>query len=199
MAGGLKSKPKNCTVSPTTTATAVTRRLTSQVVSRQPPLITNPQLHRQFLLKLSKIPWTEQIKIKRSFDGIINPKKAKRADSLPEASFKNPAMPAKLDLKQIGKSVKYSKGRTKGPQVKLEATPPFAPVLGTLAGEWEAEHSFVCSVCGIEYDDVLEIMHHKWEMHPHCLVTHVSLKENLRRPPSLLYPQVGIFFIFFFR
>ena len=58
------------------------------------------------------------------------------------------------------------------------------------------EHSFVCSVCGIEYDDVLEIMHHKWEAHPHCLVAHVSLKHNLQRPPALLYPQVIIEFEF---
>merc|ERR1719410_746419 len=62
---------------------------------------------------------------------------------------------------------------------------------GKLNGEWEIEHSFLCSVCGIEYDDVLEILHHKWESHPHCLVTHVSLKEGIVRPPALLYPQVG--------
>ena len=189
--GTEKSKPRTPIVSPTTAAAAVTRKLTSQVVSRQPPLITNPQLHRQFLLKLSKIPWTEQIKIKASFDGTINPKKVRKVEKHSENNFKHPTMPTKLDLKQVGKSVKYSKGRLKNSQPAVKSA-PFALVLGTLSGEWEAEHSFVCSVCGIEYDDVLEIMHHKWEVHPHCLVTHVSLKHNLQRPPSLLYPQVKL-------
>ena len=59
-----------------------------------------------------------------------------------------------------------------------------------LTGEWEIEHTYMCSVCGIEYDDVVEIMHHKWEAHPDCLVTHVCLKHDLQRPPALLYPQV---------
>lgn len=37
-----------------------------------------------------------------------------------------------------------------------------------------------------------EILHHKWEAHPYCLVTHVTLKRDLNLPPSdLMHPQVG--------
>jgi len=109
-------------------------------------------------------------------------------------------LPTKLELRQVGRSVKYMTAQERSIAAAANHTasgngggltePPAAPELGTLSGEWEAEHSFVCSVCCVEYDDVLEIMHHKWEAHPHCLVEHVSLKENLLRPPALLYPQV---------
>ena len=172
------------------------RKLTHQVVERQDPIITSTHLQRDFLLKLSKIPWTEQKLIKESFDSTVIGKKPKKVEKTCEPTSRNPTVPAKLDLKQIGKSVKYAKARGRMQQVcKADTCTKTAPVLGKLSGEWETEHSFLCSVCGIEYDDILEIMHHKWEAHPHCLVAHVSLKENLHRPPALMYPQVCLRFL----
>merc|ERR1719336_3565462 len=62
---------------------------------------------------------------------------------------------------------------------------------GVMAGEWEQEHSYMCTVCGVEYDDMMEILHHKWESHPNCLVAHVNVRGNVVKPPNLLFPQVG--------
>ena len=42
------------------------------------------------------------------------------------------------------------------------------------------------------YDELREVLHHKWEAHPYCLVAHVTLKRDLNLPPSnLMHPQVG--------
>ncbi len=178
------------------TASALTRKLTSQITDRQRPVISNSQVQRNFLLKLSSLPWAEQRRVKESFDSSLAQKKNKKAtdknfDSVQQ--FKNPTMPNRLDLKQTGKSIKYSKGRSRhNKEEKVKADDQEAPkdITNTLAGEWEIEHTFVCSGCGIEYDDVVEIMHHKWEAHPHCVVTHVFIKHDLQRPPALLFPQV---------
>merc|ERR1719225_1586301 len=64
-------------------------------------------------------------------------------------------------------------------------------VKGSLSGEWELGHSYMCSVCGVEYDDMMEILHHKWEAHPRCLVSHFSVRDNVTKPTDLMYPQVG--------
>merc|ERR1711879_166185 len=49
-----------------------------------------------------------------------------------------------------------------------------------------------CSSCAIVYDELREVLHHKWEAHPYCLVTHVTLQRDLNLPPSnLMHPQVG--------
>ena len=49
-----------------------------------------------------------------------------------------------------------------------------------LNGEWEISHDFMCSSCNIVFDDIIEILHHKWEAHPYCLVSHVTLPPDLR-------------------
>merc|ERR1712141_306803 len=50
----------------------------------------------------------------------------------------------------------------------------------------------MCSSCATVYDELREILHHKWEAHPYCLVAHVTLKRDLNLPPSdLMHPQVG--------
>ena len=163
-----------------------------QVVSaRRAPLITDRKASRQFLVKLSTLPWSEQRKIKEKLDQTLTMKKSRRSEKLVDPTVRQSGLPARLELRQVGKSIKYMKVQEReaikeiiGHSVEKEV------VHGELSGEWEQEFSFVCSVCAIEYDDVLEIMHHKWEAHPHCLVTHVSLREGLQRPPTLLYPQV---------
>ena len=187
---GSSERTRSISGSPTSTSAAITRKLTSHVVGRQPPIITDPELQRDFLLRLSKLPWTEQRKIKESFDSVFNVKKVRKADKQMDNSSRHSCMPTRLDLKQVGKSIKSAKGKKGNPHKTKDESSKFEIIRGTLSGEWETEHSFVCSVCGIEYDDVLEIMHHKWEAHPHCLVTHVSLRQNVHRPPALLYPQV---------
>ena len=163
-----------------------------QVVSaRRAPLITDRKASRQFLVKLSTLPWSEQRKIKEKLDQTLTVKKSRRSEKLVDPTVRQSGLPARLELRQVGKSIKYMKVQEReaikemiGHSVEKKL------VHGELSGEWEQEFSFVCSVCAIEYDDVLEIMHHKWEAHPHCLVTHVSLREGLQRPPTLLYPQV---------
>ena len=202
--------------SPTSALSAYRRQITQQVLNRQPPIITSQEVDRSFLLRLSQLPWSEQRKLKVAFDQALS-KKTKRTSATagsgsacdqqsgrPEVdSLRQGPLPTKLELRQVGRSVKYmtAQERNAAQQQQQQAVnsaaaggdkaePPAVPEVGTLSGEWEAEHSFVCSVCCVEYDDVLEIMHHKWEAHPHCLVEHVSLKENLLRPPALLYPQV---------
>ena len=45
-------------------------------------------------------------------------------------------------------------------------------------GEWESDHNYMCSACGALYDELREVMHHKWEAHPYALVAHISLREE---------------------
>merc|ERR1719278_265415 len=161
-------------------------------VARKVPFIMDRKASRQFLVKLSTLPWSEQRKIKEKLDQTLVVKKSRRSEKLVDPTIRQSGLPARLELRQVGKLIKYMKAQEReavkemiGHSIEKEL------VHGELSGEWEQEFSFVCSVCAIEYDDVLEIMHHKWEAHPHCLVTHVSLREGLQRPPTLLYPQVG--------
>ena len=188
---------------------AFRRQLTQQVLGRQPPIIVSSEVDRSFLLRLSQLPWSEQRKLKAAFDQALNSKRPKKAAVTvvveptggrpPVDCLRQGPLPTKLELRQVGRSVKYMKAHERNAAASLQAaagissaasSDPQGLALGSLSGEWEAEHSFVCSVCCVEYDDVLEIMHHKWEAHPHCLVEHVSLREKLLRPPALLYPQV---------
>ncbi len=183
------------------TVSALTQKLTSQITDRQRPVISNSQVQRNFLLKLSSMPWAEQRRVKESFDSSLAQKKKKAADKSLDSvqQLKSSIMPNRLDLKQVGKSIKFSKGRSrqiKDEKVKADEQDAPKDATNTLAGEWEIEHTFVCSGCGIEYDDVVEIMHHKWEAHPHCVVTHVFMKHDLQRPPALLFPQVRLTFLF---
>merc|ERR1712083_1026022 len=61
-----------------------------------------------------------------------------------------------------------------------------------LNGEWESHHDFMCSTCAIVYDELREVLHHKWEAHPYCLVAHVTLRMDLKLPPmNMMYPQLG--------
>lgn len=161
-----------------------------QGLGRRAPLITDRATSRAFLVKLSTLPWSEQRKIKEKMDQALDVKKARKTEKPADHSIRQSVLPNQLELRQVGRSVKYMKAVEREAVKEAEEVGREEVVRGTLSGEWEHEFSFVCSVCAIEYDDVLEIMHHKWEAHPHCLVTHVSLKEGTVRPPALLYPQV---------
>ena len=182
-------------------AHSLTRKLTTQIVSRKAPLITCSSMNRRLVTKLAKLPWSEQRKVKEKFDAALVSKRTKRVSVSGETMGQNvghcsgirqSGVTNRLELKQVGRSVKYMKVGEREAQAKeRDQRKLFSVVEGKINGEWEIEHSFLCSVCGIEYDDVLEILHHKWESHPHCLVTHVSLKEGVVRPPALLYPQVS--------
>ena len=162
-----------------------------QGVTRKAPLITDRTASRQFLVKLSTLPWSEQRKVKEKLDLTVATKRPRKTQEKPveATTSRQSGLPGRLELKQVGRSVKYMKAQER--RAISEGVKEEGLVMGTLTGEWEQEFSFVCSVCAIEYDDMVEILHHKWESHPHCLVTHVSLLEGLRRPPALLYPQVS--------
>merc|ERR1711936_1231852 len=64
--------------------------------------------------------------------------------------------------------------------------------IGSLNGEWESHHDFMCSTCAIVYDELREVLHHKWEAHPYCLVAHITFRMDLKLPPmNMMYPQLG--------
>ena len=175
----------------------LTERLTTQIVGRKAPLITCRSVDRRLVTSMSRMPWTEQRMIKQRLDTNILGKRSKRASvggEQPGAAMRQSNITSLLDLVQTGKSVKYMK------QVEREAlgretkVSPLALQLdnGEMSGEWELEHSYMCTVCGVEYDDMMEILHHKWESHPNCLVAHVNVKDNVIKPPNLLFPQVSL-------
>merc|ERR1712024_207075 len=92
-----------------------------------------------------------------------------------------------LDLKQLGRR------RGGGGIAKNKSTMISSSVQANkLNGEWESHHDFMCSTCAIVYDELREVLHHKWEAHPYCLVAHVTLRRDLTLPPSdMMYPQLG--------
>ena len=173
----------------------LTERLTTQIVGRRAPLITCSSVDRRLVTSMSRLPWTEQMMVKERIDTNLLGKRAKRSSVISEQGqtpVRQSNITGLLDLVQTGKSVKYMK------QVEREALSrevrqsPLEVTLenGVMAGEWEQEHSYMCTVCGVEYDDMMEILHHKWESHPNCLVAHVNVRGNVVKPPNLLFPQV---------
>ena len=175
----------------------LTEHLTTQIVGRKAPLITCRSVDRRLVTSMSRMPWTEQRMVKQRMDtNLLGKRAVKRASVGGEqtgSSVRQSNITSLLDLVQTGKSVKYMK------QVEREAlgreitkVSPLALQLhnGEMSGEWELEHSYMCTVCGVEYDDMMEILHHKWESHPNCLVAHVNVKDNVIKPPNLLFPQV---------
>ena len=168
----------------------LTEKLTTQIVGRKAPIITSNLIDRQMVTAISKIPWTEQGYFKQRIDANISSKRNKRV-SLNGDSIRQSNITNLLELKQTGKSVKYMKQVERESLAKTKSEPDDEMMVeGTLSGEWELDHSYMCSVCGVEYDDMLEILHHKWESHPHCLVSHCNVRDNVVKPPDLMYPQV---------
>ena len=168
----------------------LTEKLTTQIVGRKAPIITNTEMQRTMVTAMSQIPWTEQGYIKQRIDTSLSVKRPKRL-SVNGDSIRQSNITSLLDLKQTGKSVKYMKQAERDSLAKTSVTSDDNFVEGSITGEWELEHSYMCSVCGVEYDDMLEILHHKWESHPHCLVSHLSVRDNIVKPPDLMVPQVG--------
>ena len=167
----------------------LTQTLTTQIVDRRAPLITNAEMDRRLVTTMSGIHWTEQRFVKQRLDNMVMVKRNKR-QSVSESGIRQSSISSLLDLKQVGKSIKYMKQteRDSRPRADDESG---ELVEGSMSGEWELEHSYVCSVCSVEYDDMMEILHHKWEAHPHCLVSHLSVRTNVKQPPDLMMPQVG--------
>ena len=97
-----------------------------------------------------------------------------------------------LNLKQLGKSIKYmtinerdilklekakqlkskEKAEKRAGQIKTQES--------GINGEWETDHDFMCTSCDIVFDELREILHHKWEAHPYCLVAHITFRRDLR-------------------
>ena len=173
----------------------LTEKLTTQIVGRRAPLITCRTVDRTLVTSMSKLPWTEQMMVKERMDTNLLGKRAKRSSvggEQGQAPVRQSNITSLLELVQTGKSVKYMKQMEREALSKEGREGPLAVTLdnGVMAGEWEQEHSYMCTVCGVEYDDMMEILHHKWESHPNCLVAHVNVKENVVKPPNLLFPQV---------
>merc|ERR1739844_540908 len=119
---------------------------------------------------------------------------------------RNPTLVQGLNLKQLGKSIKYMTinerellKQEKAKQLKAKERAEKRQAGQTtltqdsgLNGEWESPHDFMCSSCNTVFDELREILHHKWEAHPYCLVAHVTIRRDLKLPPSnLIHPQVG--------
>ena len=78
-----------------------------------------------------------------------------------------------------GKSVKYMKTSERLEARQLANNDVTADLkYDVINGEWETEHNYMCSACGALYDELREVMHHKWEAHPYALVAHISLREE---------------------
>ena len=192
-------RPQETSIHPESTnelTTNLLQKVTTQVVSRKAPLITCPTVDRGLVREMAVFPWEEQRRIRDKFDSNFTARKGKRfsVNSESQSQIRQSNVANRLELKQLGKSVKYMKTGERMAFAKEKESKPerkFTLDIGKISGEWEIDHSYLCSVCGIEYEDLLEILHHKWESHPHCLVAHVNLREKVRRPPTLLYPQVN--------
>ena len=168
--------------------------LTTQIVDRRSPLITNTEVNRSMVAVMSGLPWTEQGYIKHRMDNIHLVKRNKRQSVVSDSNIRQSNIANLLDLKQTGKSVKYMKqAERESVSQSLAENTGFSDIFvdGSMSGEWELGHSYMCSVCAVEYDDMMEILHHKWEAHPHCLVSHLSVRDNVSKPPDLMVPQVG--------
>jgi len=139
---------------------------------------------RPFLAAMSSLHWSEQRRFKDVFDKSLMAKGRKKSvvDPASERSKKT-FLPSLLGLKRKGRNSKLTEDSN------LSSAPS---ELTTLGGEWEKEHRFACTVCGEEFDELREVMHHKWDAHPYCLVAHVALEESLNIPPlTFLHPQLA--------
>lgn len=153
------------------------------------------------LSKMSHLSWAQQTLFKDAYDHLKKPTPSSSLQAPP--SIKEVKRKVNLfqglHLKQVGKSVKYMTINEREQKAKLKAKEERRLLAsnkeeeeGFLNGEWESPHDFMCSSCAIVYDELREILHHKWEAHPYCLVAHVTLRQDLQLPPSnMMHPQVG--------
>ena len=174
--------------------------------------------HHKVLMKMSHLSWSEQRQFQNVFNSFSDISSASNT-SLQELVVQNTPSSLKfelskkvkmiqgLDLKQLEKrknkksSNKISlsagaKHTINNGQAKLDSQlseyVADGKEVGNLNGEWENAHDFMCSTCAIVYDELREVLHHKWEAHPYCLVAHVTLRRDLTLPPSdMMYPQLG--------
>ncbi len=157
---------------------------------------------RLFLQRVSTLHWSEQRKLKEVYDRSLQTRasssKRKRllSSSSAEAADesrrekKKQALPLWLGLRQMGRSIKYmtQAERTKAVRAlkrteekhRRQREAREARVQGELNGEWEFGHDFTCTVCCATYDELREVLHHKWDAHPFCLVAHVTLGHSIR-------------------
>jgi len=176
---------------------SVVSQLTSVVVSRQNPVITNKAVDRSLIRQLSHIPWNEQRMVKKAFDSTVTNRKQRKSSEIQkpktggtvDSGHRQSGLPSKLGLKQLGNSVKYMKVQEREALGEKESGHDTSVqiVKGLWSGEWEGDHRYLCTVCAEEYDDLQEVMHHKWESPPFCLVAHVTYSDANVTPPSLCY------------
>lgn len=144
------------------------------------------------LSKMSSMSWAQQQLFKDAYDHLKKPAQPQ----ISKNGEKRVNLFQGLNLKQVGKSVKYmnitERKEQKNRQLKAKEKAKKNKNINVLNGEWENPHDFMCSSCAVVYDELREILHHKWEAHPYCLVAHVTLRQDLQLPPSnMMHPQVG--------
>ncbi len=119
---------------------------------------------------------------------------ASSSSSSEERREKKLALPLLLGLKQLGRSLRYMTSAERSKAVKAlkkaddkerraeeaKRERALSRAGEQLNGEWEFGHDFVCTVCCATYDELREVLHHKWDAHPFCLVAHVTLRHSIR-------------------
>jgi len=157
---------------------------------------------RRFLMSMSHLPWSEQIKFKKVFDLAVSTKLVKRpaeessVSDGPLKKFpgkrKHNSLMGAIGLRQTSKSAKYmsinEREELKQKAIRRELVSKQSTDINSsrsnLNGEWERDHFFVCGACSEHFDDLGKAMSHKWDAHPYCLVAHVICQSELSEPPS---------------
>ncbi|XP_040577853.1 uncharacterized protein [Lepeophtheirus salmonis] len=129
-----------------------------------------------FLKNMSVFSWNEQIILKKHFKKWLS---SRSVDLVSNQSHK-------ADFRKWKRFLSSLELQTALPMKKNRKAPP------TFSGEWEYDRTYICSVCSHQFDDLEEVMHHKWEEHPYCLVSHITLLNSIHLPPHQMYPQVGV-------
>ncbi len=157
---------------------------------------------RRFLMSMSHLPWSEQIKFKKVFDLAVSTKPLKKQNEDVATSEgllkkfpgkkKHNSLIGAIGLRQTSKSAKYmsvnEREELKQKAIRQELVEQQTKDINTsrsnLNGEWERDHFFVCGACSEHFDDLGKAMSHKWDAHPYCLVAHVICQSELSEPPS---------------
>ena len=143
------------------------------------------------LLKMSRLSWPQQRLFKEAYDRFKVSSTTNATNTATKELIKRNVIVQGLNLKQLGKSIKYmtinerehlKEEKAKQIKAKERAADKKAktPQESGINGEWEKDHDFMCCSCNIVFDEHREILHHKWEAHPYCLVAHVTIRRDLR-------------------
>ncbi len=149
---------------------------------------------RRFHERMSFLPWPVQQRFKDVYDNCVDSKGSATQSTSHEdiAGRGYKKLMNGLELKQTHRSVKYMTAAEREDRAAELAEAREVRIVGEIRGEWELEHVFMCTTCAEPYDELREVLHHKWDAHPYCLVAHVTILEKVNLPPlKMIHPQLG--------